>query len=60
MGTIFGREPAVILGLVQVIIALVVSFGLGLSVEQQGLILATSAAILAVITRSQVTPATKV
>lgn len=56
MGTLWGREPALILGAVQAILALVVAFGLDLSVEQTGAILAASAAILAVVTRSQVTP----
>ena len=56
MTGLWGREPALILGAIQAILALVVSFGLDLSVEQTGAILAASAAILAVITRSQVSP----
>ena len=59
MGTLWGREPALILGLVQAAIALAVGLGLDLSAEQTALILAFTAALLAVVTRSQVTsPAT--
>ena len=53
---LWGREPALVLGAVQAVLALVVAFGLKLSVEQTGAILAATAAILAVVTRSQVTP----
>jgi hypothetical protein len=54
--TIFGREPAVVLGFVQVVIALAVGFGLDLSTSQQALIFAAAAALIALIVRSQVTP----
>jgi hypothetical protein len=53
---IFNREPALILGEVQAILALAITFGLDLSVEQVGAILAASAAVLAVVTRQKVTP----
>lgn len=53
---IWNREPALILGAVQALIALAVGFGLNLSPEQVSLILAATAAVLALITRSQVTP----
>lgn len=56
---IFGREPAVIIGLVQALLALAVGFGLDITAEQTALILATTAAVLAVVTRSQVTPTSK-
>jgi hypothetical protein len=56
MGTIFGREPALILAAVQALLALAVGFGLQLSAEQMSLVLAASAAVFGVITRSQVTP----
>lgn len=56
---IWKREPALILGVVQAIIALAVAFGFGLSAAQTGAILAVTAAILAVVTRSQVTPAAR-
>lgn len=51
----FGREPALIMGLVGALIALGVGFGLPVSPGQVGLIMAAVAAVLAVITRSQVT-----
>ncbi|MFF1820403.1 hypothetical protein ACFVWG_24065 [Kribbella sp. NPDC058245] len=53
---IWKREPALIMGVVQAAIALAISFGFGLSTEQTGAILAITAAVLALITRSQVTP----
>jgi hypothetical protein len=54
------REPALIIGLVQALIALAVSFGLGLTPEQIGAVLAVTAAGLAVWTRSRVVPAAQV
>jgi hypothetical protein len=39
-GTILGREPAMVLALVQAVLALVVAFGLSLSPDQIGAILA--------------------
>lgn len=57
MSTLWGREPALIIGAIQALLALVVAFGLDLSVEQTGAILAASAAVLAVITRRSVSPA---
>ena len=56
MRNLWGREPALILGAVQAVLALALAFGLDLSVEQTGAILAATAAVLAVVTRSQVTP----
>jgi hypothetical protein len=56
-GTILGREPAMVLALVQAVIALVVSFGLSLEPAQIGAILAVTAVVLGLITRSQVSPA---
>jgi membrane associated rhomboid family serine protease len=53
---ILGREPALILGALQALLALGVGFGLKLSPDQMALVLAASAAVFAVITRSQVTP----
>lgn len=53
---IFGREPVLVLTLVQTAIALVVSFGLDLTGEQTGAIVALSAAILGIIARQRVTP----
>lgn len=57
MGSIFGREPALILAAIQAALALAVGFGLNLSAEQITLILAFSAAVFGVITRQNVTPA---
>lgn len=53
---LFNREPALILGAVQAILALGIGFGLDLSTEQVGLILAATSAVIAVVTRSKVTP----
>lgn len=50
----FGKEPAVILGLVGAAIALGVGFGLPVTPAQVGLIMAFISAVLAVITRWQV------
>lgn len=58
--TLWGREPALILGALQAVIALAISFGLDLSPGQVGAILAASAAVLAVVTRSQVSPSATV
>ncbi len=56
-GAIWGREPAMVLALVQAVIALVVAFGLSLTPDQIGAILAVTAVILGLITRSRVRPA---
>ena len=56
-GTIWGREPAMVLALVQAVIALVVAFGLNLAPDQIGAILAVTAVVLGLITRSRVSPA---
>lgn len=52
----FGKEPAVILGALQAILALGLSFGLRLDPTQIGAIMAAAAAILALVVRQQVTP----
>ncbi len=52
----FGREPAAILGLIQAGLALAIGFGLQLSGEQTALVMAFSAAFVAIITRQSVTP----
>ena len=56
MGTIFGREPAMVLAFVQALIVLGVSFGLSLTTEQTAAILALTAVLLGLITRTQVSP----
>ena len=53
-GTIFGREPALIYGAIAAIIALAVGFGLRITAEQTGLILAVVTAIMAVVIRQSV------
>jgi hypothetical protein len=52
----FGKEPAVILGAIQSILALGLSFGLHLEPTQIGAIMAAAAAILALVVRQQVIP----
>lgn len=54
---LWGREPAMVLALVQAVIVLGVSFGLRLTPEQTGAILTLTAVVLGLITRSQVKPA---
>ena len=49
-------EVPLLLGLVQAVTALVIAFGVTLTQGQIGSILAASAALLAVVTRTQVTP----
>jgi hypothetical protein len=53
---IFKREPALILGALNAILAVAVGFGLDIDPEQVGLINAAVAAVLAVIVRTQVSP----
>jgi hypothetical protein len=53
---LWSREPAAILGALQAVIALALSFGLELSTEQVGAILAATAAVLGLVTRSRVSP----
>jgi membrane protein implicated in regulation of membrane protease activity len=52
----FGREPAVILGAIQAVLALGLSFGLQLTPEKMGAIMAAAAAIIALLVRRQVSP----
>jgi len=54
---LWGREPAMVLALVQCVLVLGVSFGLRLTPEQTGAILALTAVVLGLITRTQVSPA---
>lgn len=57
MGTLWGREPAMVVAFVQAVIVLGVSFGLHLTPEQTAAILAVTAVALGLITRTQVAPA---
>ena len=56
MRNLLNAEPVAIAGLVQAGLALVVSFGLQLSPEQIGAIMAFTAALLAVLVRRKVSP----
>ena len=56
---IFGREPALVLGLIQAGLALAIGFGLQLTGDQVALIMAFSSAVVAVIVRQNVTPNVK-
>jgi diacylglycerol kinase len=56
---LWGREPAMVLAFVQAIIVLAVAFGLQLTADQTGAIVAVTAIILGLLTRSQVTPVAK-
>jgi hypothetical protein len=51
------HEPVLILGAIQTAVALVVAFGLDLTAEQVGAVVAFSAAVLSVVARRKVTPA---
>ena len=48
------KEPALLIGAIQSLLVLLVSFGLELSTEQQGAILGVSSIIVALMTRSLV------
>ena len=50
------NEPVLVLGVVQAGVALVAAFGLDLSGDQMGALVAFSAALLSVIARTRVTP----
>lgn len=56
MGTILGREPALILAALQAALALGIGFGLHISAEQTALIMALAAAVAGLIVRQNVTP----
>jgi len=50
------REPALIAGMVQAVLGLLLAFGVELTQEQVGSLMAVTAAILALAVRSRVTP----
>lgn len=54
--TLVRQQPVYCQGVIQAIIALAVSFGLGLTSGQIGSLTAATAAILAFVTQTQVTP----
>ena len=49
-------EPALIAGALQALLALLLAFGVPMTDEQVGAILALSAAVLAIVVRQRVTP----
>lgn len=53
---LFGREPVLWMGVVRAIIALLAAFGFELTSEQMATLIIATEAVLALITRSQVTP----
>ena len=54
--SLFKSEPALVMGLVQTVLALLLAFGLDLTDNQLGAILAVTAALLALVTRAKVVP----
>lgn len=52
----FKREPVLWMAVVQALLGVVVAFGVGLSADQTAAIMAATAAVLALVTRTQVTP----
>lgn len=54
--SLWGREPALVLGVIQAGLALAVGFGLNLDGQQVALIMAFSAAVLSLVVRRKVTP----
>lgn len=53
----WNREPALIIGAIQAAVALAVGFGLRLSADQVGLLMALVSALAALATRQRVSPA---
>lgn len=54
------NEPAVIAGVVQAVLGLLLAFGVDLTTEQNVAIMAVTAALLALLVRSQVTPTRRI
>jgi uncharacterized membrane protein YphA (DoxX/SURF4 family) len=52
-------EPAVVAGVVQALLGLLLAFGVDLSTAQVGSVMILTAALLALVVRSQVTPTRK-
>lgn len=53
---IFGREPAVVLGIISAALSLLVTFGIGLSTEQAGAIVAVISGAFAAVTAALTRP----
>lgn len=60
MGMLWNREPTMILAVVSAGVSLGMGFGLMITTEQFGLIMAFVSTVLGLITRSQVSPSGKV
>lgn len=50
------REPALVAGIVQAVLALLLAFGVDLTQDQVAAVMGVTAAVLALIVRSQVSP----
>jgi len=58
-GNMIKNEPVLITGLVQAVLGLLLAFGVSLSDEQVGSIMAITAVVLAILARMFVTPVDK-
>lgn len=56
MKNLWNREPVAILAVIQCAIVLLVAFGVNVTKEQAGAIIAFAAAVLGLIARQKVTP----
>jgi hypothetical protein len=55
--TLWGREPAMVVALVDAVLTLLIAFGLAIAPEQKVAIIGVVTIALGLLTRSQVTPA---
>lgn len=53
---IFGREPALVVAAIGALVSVAVGFGLELTAEQVGLVMAAVSAVVGLVVRSQVSP----
>jgi hypothetical protein len=56
LSNLYGRQPVMLLALLQAGLAMLMGFGLHLTGDQVALVVAFSAALLGVLTQTQVTP----
>jgi xanthosine utilization system XapX-like protein len=56
LSTLYGRQPVLVLAFVQASLAMLMGFGLHLTGDQVALVLAFTAALLGILTQTQVTP----
>lgn len=54
------NEPALVTGLIAAILSLAIAFGVDLSEAQQTAVLGVAFAVMAIVTRAQVTPNRKI